>query len=98
MQLYYLLVFAISFLVTAKINFYNNNSKIQKLVLRWNNACFHVHHWITFTALLLALIAGRYLTMSAFNLLVVIIFGIISESFLFKDVFEIKKTCKQLLK
>ena len=36
----YIIIFLISFLVTAKINYHNNSSKIQKLLLRWNKCVF----------------------------------------------------------
>ena len=98
MQMYYILLFSISFLLTAKINYFNNKSKIQKVILRWNDACFHIHHWITFTIILFAFISGRYLTDLWFNFIIAIIFGIIAESFLFKDVFDVKKTCGTIFK
>jgi hypothetical protein len=98
MQMYYVLVFAISFLITAKINYHNNKTKIQKMILRWNNMCFHVHHWITFSVLLFAFASGRYLNITMFNVMIAIFFGIIAESFLFKDVFDVKKTCATIFK
>ncbi len=96
--MYYILIFAISFIITARVNYFNNKTKIQKMILRWNNMCFHIHHWITFSIILFAFISGRYLNLTSFYLIIAIIFGIIAESFLFKDVFNVKQTCKNIFK
>ena len=97
-ETYYIIIFAISFLITARINYHNNSAKIQKLLLRWNKMCFHIHHWITFGVILFAFVAGRYINIGLFNIVVAIIFGIIAEGFLFKDVFSVSKSCKKIFK
>ena len=97
-ELYYLFIFVVSFAVTTWINYYNNSVKIQKLILRWEGKCFHIHHWFTFGCLLGALILGRHLKRNHYNILLVILMGIIAEDFLFKDVFIFCRPCKELLK
>lgn len=94
----YIIIFLISFLITARINYHNNSSKIQKLLLRWNRMCFHIHHWITFSVILFAFILGRYVNINVFYILIACVFGIIAESFLFKDVFSVTKSCKKIFK
>ena len=97
-DLHYFLIFLVSFLVTVWINYHNNSVKIQKLVLRWEEKCFHIHHWLTFSGILLAFVLGRYLSLAHFNIGVVILLGIIAEDFLFKDVFSFCKPCEELLR
>ena len=97
-EIYYIIIFAISFLITARINYHNNSDKIQKLLLRWNRMCFHIHHWITFGVILFAFIAGHYINVGLFNIVVAIIVGIIAEGFLFEDVFSVSKSCKKIFK
>ena len=57
-DIHYFLFFLVSFLVTVWINYHNNSVKIQKLVLRWEEKCFHIHHWLTFSGILLAFVLG----------------------------------------
>ena len=96
-DIHYFLIFLVSFLITVWINYLNNSVKIQKLVLRWEEKCFHIHHWLTFSGILIAFVLGRYLNLAHFNIGVVILLGIIAEDFLFKDVFTICKPCEELL-
>ena len=95
---HYYLIFLFSFLVTVWINYYNNSVKIQKLILRWEGECFHIHHWLTFSGILCAFVLGRYLSHTHFKIGIVILLGIIAEDFLFKDVFSFCRPCDELLK
>lgn len=64
--------------------------KKQHLILTWNSQSYHIHHWITFSIIILLIIIGRY---SSFYLIIIIIgfsFGCALEGFLFDDWYKIK--------
>ena len=56
--------------------------------------CYHIHHWITLSVLLIVLNLGKYdMDGVLFNFTEWFILGLILEGFLFKDAFKIKNNC-----
>lgn len=96
LSLVLLLIFTI---IGYKICYYINylpqqndplKQKKQHLILTWNSSEYHIHHWITFSIIIMLLIIGRY---SSFYLLILIIglsSGCILEGFLFDDWYKIR--------
>ena len=84
----------ISFIITYIINYLpkiKGCSKPQKLLLYWGNNIYHIHHWITFSLVILILLLGRTSNQMFFHIFIGISIGCIIEGFLFKDFLKIKK-------
>ena len=92
----YYILFIIVFIFAAEINYFKKPSQVQKLILGWNKHCYHIHHWITFSILLLTFITGRYCDDIVFNFILVVFIAIISQGFMYKDAFHIVKACKNV--
>lgn len=75
--------------------------KLQELVLLFKGACYHIHHYISCSIIILAILFGRYIKND--NVLFIIIgllVGCSLEDGLFKDWYLIKNNChkKKLIK
>jgi len=66
------------------------SKKPQKLLLYWGWNTYHIHHWITFSLVILILLLGRYSNKTLFHILIGVSLGCIFEGFLFKDFLKIK--------
>ena len=61
-----LLIFTIiGYLICYRINYLpqqndSNNLKKQHLILTWNSQDYHIHHWITFSIIIILCIIARY--------------------------------------
>ena len=62
----------------------------QHLILTWNSQDYHIHHWITFSIIILLLILGRYCPFYIFLMLIGLSLGCALEGFLFSDWYIIK--------
>ena len=61
-----------------------------------DDACFHIHHYIWLTLIIIALYLGRYIKkQSHFNFFVAFLIGCAMEGLLFKDWMLIKNNCHQ---
>ena len=101
-----ILVFIISTLVGYILSYYihylphkNDVDKkyTKKLILTWDSKEYHLHHWITFSLVILILLLGKYSN----DILIVIYIGLcvgtVFEDFLFDNIFKIMmKTKRQL--
>jgi|TARA_Y100000992_G_scaffold300968_1_gene270768 hypothetical protein len=62
----------------------------KKLILTWDSKDYHIHHWITFSLIILLLVLGKFSP----NWLIVIFIGLslgtIFEDFLFDNIFKIE--------
>jgi len=89
--------FTLAYFINYKPNMKNKNER-QELDLLIGNKCYHIHHWITFTLIIIILFIGKYIiTQSLFFSIIGILFGFILEDFLFtgkKSLFKIKNSCK----
>ena len=64
--------------------------KKQHLILTWNSQDYHIHHWITFSIIIILLIIGRYCPLYIFLMVIGLSVGCILEGFLFNDWYQIK--------
>ena len=64
--------------------------KKQYLILTWNSQDYHIHHWITFSIIIILLIIGRYCPLYIFLMVIGLSLGCILEGFLFNDWYQIK--------
>ena len=62
---YLLIIFSllIGFYGTYKFNYINNpndsNTRLQELILFMDDACFHIHHYMWLTLIIIALLSGK---------------------------------------
>ena len=99
---YLLIIFSllIGFYGTYKFNYINNpndsNTRLQELILFMDDACFHIHHYMWLTLIIIALYLGRYIAkQSHFNMFVAFLTGCAMEGLLFKDWMLIKNNFHQ---
>ena len=52
--------------------------------------CFHIHHWISLSIIILFMMAGRYASLTHYRFLIGILLGAIMEDFLFRNIFNIR--------
>lgn len=85
----------IGFLLAYIFNFKKNRkgSHLQEMVLLINGNCHHIHHFMLFGSIIIAMIIARSLSKTAFYLLVAFLLGISSEDLIFKDWYVIKNNC-----
>lgn len=62
----------------------------QHLILTWNSQDYHIHHWITFSFIIVLSIIGRYCSFYFFLAIIGLSLGCILEGFLFDDWHRIK--------
>lgn len=90
-NLKYIFAAIFGFIITY---FFNFNSKTkQEVVLIFNKTCYHIHHWIFLTILILMMILYRFLPNYNDLLLISFLVGIILEDGLYGDIFKIKNNC-----
>lgn len=68
--------------------------KKQYLILTWNSQDYHIHHWISFTIIIIMLFIGRYTSRILFVGLIGLSVGCVLEGFLFDDWHQIKVLSK----
>jgi len=94
-----IILLVISIIIGYKICYYLNylpqqndplKQKKQHLILTWNSQEYHIHHWITFSIIILLIIIGRYVSFYLIVILVGLSFGCIIEGFLFDDWYKIR--------
>jgi hypothetical protein len=69
----------------------------QELDLLIGNNCYHIHHWIYFTIIIIIIFIGKYINIFFFYSIIGILIGFILEDFLFiknMSIFKIKNSCK----
>ena len=64
--------------------------KKQHLILTWNSQEYHIHHWITFSVIIVLIMIGRYSSFYLFLCIIGFSLGCILEGFLFSDWYKIK--------
>ena len=68
----------------------NDKKYTKKLILTWNSKQYHIHHWITFSIIILLAILGKYAPRPFFYVLIGLSLGTIFEDFLFDNIFKIE--------
>ena len=62
----------------------------KKLILTWNSKHYHIHHWITFSIIILLLLIGKYAPKTIMYVFIGLSLGSIFEDFLFDNIFKIE--------
>lgn len=74
------------------------SSKKQALMLIWNDNCFHIHHWISYGILLLAMLFVKFFPVDIDYIAIFFIVGLILEDFLYRDIFQVREKCSKMYK
>ena len=85
----------VTFMIMVWIN-YLPHKYPQKLILHFDDKCFHIHHWITGLFLILFAFLARRSSPQVFNLIIGGLIGVVLEDLLFRDEFKILVSCKKL--
>jgi len=90
----------IGFYGTYRFNYIKNpddvDSRLQELILFFDNQCFHIHHYMWLTIIVISLYIGRYIKKQThFNMFVAFLVGCAAEGLLFKDWMLIKNNFQQ---
>lgn len=95
----FIIIFILSLIVGYRICYLINykpqiedpyNLKKQHLILTWNSQNYHIHHWITFSIIIILLFLGRYCSFCVFLMIIGLSLGCVFEGFLFDDWYKIK--------
>ena len=78
-------------------NYYKRNDstyKLQELILIMNGKCYHIHHFISLSIIIISILLGKYIKNNyiIFSIICLLI-GSCLEDFLFKDWYLIKNYC-----
>ena len=74
---------------------------LQELILLANKSCYHIHHSMFMTVMVICLVLGQYIKSNRTLVAIIGVYvGMVAEDFLYIDWFVIKNNChkKQLIK
>ena len=92
----YKTIIAVLFGIFLAFSLNFRSTKKNELVLIWRNECFHIHHWITYGCLILAMYMFKFFDIKFIHLLTCFLLGMISTDILFyNDAFIIKEDCQK---
>jgi hypothetical protein len=74
--------------------FHAGNSGKKKLVLQWEDYCYHIHHWITFLIVMAVLHYVCDISSHTKLLMYYFLFGVVCEDLMFKNLLKIKSKCQ----
>ena len=99
-MIHFILAMTSGFVIAYYVNYKQSNKNLQELILIAKNNCFHIHHFITFSIIILSMLFGYYISGTYLFLVIAFMIGLSIEDLLFKDWYIIKNNChkKQLLK
>ena len=92
-------IFIISVIVGYTLSYYIhylphkndvNKKKTKKLILTWNSKKYNIHHWITFSLVILIVLLGKYSSDELIAIYIGLCLGTIFEDFLFDNIFKIE--------
>ena len=84
------------FILAYVLNY--KSTKKQALMLIWNDKCFHIHHWISYSMLLLVILFAKYFPIKIDIYIIFFLIGLILEDFLYRDIFKIREKCSKMCK
>lgn len=84
------------FILAYVLNF--KSKKKQALMLIWDEKCFHIHHWITYSFIIVIILLTKYYSISIDYLVVFFLLGLVLEDFLYRDIFQIREKCSKMCK
>lgn len=88
----YVVAFLLGFGITYF--FHAGNSGKKKLVLQWDEYCYHIHHWITFLIVMGVLHYVCDISSHTKLLMYYFLFGVVCEDLMFKNLLKIKSKCQ----
>lgn len=95
--LVFLLCSLISFSLAYKINYklapHTRKGPLQELILIANDNCYHIHHFMWMTILVICILIGKYINELMLMVIIGLWLGASLENFLFKDWYIIKNNC-----
>tara|TARA_A100001035_G_C27558946_1_gene397668 strand:+ start:326 stop:628 length:303 start_codon:yes stop_codon:yes gene_type:complete len=91
----FIISFASSFILAYFIHYLphindKNQEYTKKLILTWNSKKYHIHHWITFSLVIIILLLGKFSPDWLIIIFIGLCLGTIFEDFLFDDIFKIE--------
>ena len=86
-------IFVLSLAYNIKLNYMKEPTYLEELKLFWGNNCYHIHHWITFSAIIALILIPIYAPRIISYMIIAFSLGAIAEDFLFSDIFIIKEMC-----
>ena len=79
------------FMLAYMVNY--KSQKKQALILQWNNKCYHIHHWITYSIIVLTILAAKHYSVSVDYAMIYFLVGLILEDFLYRNIFQLRTRC-----
>tara|TARA_Y100000817_G_scaffold305632_1_gene289933 strand:- start:804 stop:1151 length:348 start_codon:yes stop_codon:yes gene_type:complete len=88
----------LGFFITYKINYVKNpksiQTRLQEVVLFTNDTCYHIHHWMWMSIIIISILIGRYVKnkMYIFDLIAFLVGGSLVD-LLYSDWDIVKNNC-----
>ena len=92
----YILVTILGFILAYQVNY--KSTTPQALYLIWDKNCYHIHHWITYSILIILLLLYKHYSIDIEYLFIFFLIGLSLEDFLYRDVLKIRVNCNKMLK
>ena len=92
-NIFVVIMFLISFAYNIKLNYMKKPSYIEELKLYWGNHCYHIHHWITFSMVIILILISIFAPRIVPYTIIALSLGAIAEDFLYHDIFILKESC-----
>ena len=92
--LIYAALLLVGFYITYLINYVGNTDRMQEIILITSNHCYHIHHWMYCSFIIIVLLLGHIIK-NKFWLYAIIVFliGVALEDMMFSDFLKIKDNC-----
>ena len=90
-----LLFTLLGFIIAYYFNLKKGRKKqnLQELILLINKNCYHIHHFITFSILIIFMLIGKYISNKLLLIIISFLIGLSLEDLLYKDWNIIKNNC-----
>ncbi len=85
------LAFLITFSLAYMFNF--KSEEQQELLFVINQKCYHLHHWLVFSTIIIGGYVLSYVPRDVLNVIVAGTIGFIAEGLLYKDFLNIREDC-----
>lgn len=85
------------FLFGLAISYMSNYSTSEKneLLLIWQNKCYHIHHWITYSIIIVCLYSYKHLNKNFIHILTIFLLGLMAEDLFYRDILQIREPCSK---
>ena len=97
MEIIHTIKYIIVFLFGLAIAYHSNfkSSTKNELVLIWHNKCYHIHHWITYSIIIISIYLNLYLPREFIYLITIFLLGLIAEDLFYRDILKIREPCSK---